>query len=221
MDGASDALTDGASDAKATVPCPLNAFCDSFERTTILGPWDSTAANLGATLHIDATTSSDGSSSLRVDLPTSTASSTEATLLKEFSPSANKITVSYAIRLGAAPEREVHVAALYAKTPTRYVFLNIASSGALAVVAQDATSPDYFAYPAGSLGFGAWHDVRIELTAPTASPSSVKLFVDEALRVDRAIDVAMSSASYTLAFGVTYAKAGPATSVGLDAVVLR
>jgi hypothetical protein len=112
-------------EAGAGAPC-LFTFCDSFERTSILGSWTNSIIVRG-NLDLDSTTAFKGATSLHARLEPSTGDDVRARLAKRIEGTASAVRITGAIRVELAPLRMAQLVVLD--------FQN----GSVYLVAQDAS----------------------------------------------------------------------------------
>jgi hypothetical protein len=216
--------TDGgidAADAAPTVPycdslVPKATFCDDFERSnaTVVGSWGSRDLSGGGVVSIDPSTRTATGHELTTSIPVFAAGSiSQAALHRTFDGSAQRIKLSYALRIEAAPGQGSQQVMLVSVSPPAsnndffQTYLFVTPSG---VVLVEQT------FPAGAgaggnfvqntlskpIVFGQWQ--RIEMTVTLAAPASVLLTVDGTVAFSGAADPAYRPGQVSVAGGIHY-----------------
>lgn len=212
--GASDAGDGG--DGLAVLPycatlVPAPAFCDDFERTEPKGAWSKLSVSGGGAVTTEPSTRGAGRE-LRTVIPVFGGGGFSAAKLEVASLDvADEVTVSYALRIEAAPEQNqqqimaVTVRALQPSTDVFALYLFVRQGGISLVEHMFPTSPpNKFIEHAllEPISFGAWH--RIEMTATLSAPPHLRLRVDGKLAFDGAADPFFRRGQPTLNAGVHY-----------------
>jgi hypothetical protein len=174
-DGGGDSSTDGASvDGPATgdvvvdgavdgafSSCADGGFCDSFERTDVLGAWDTSSGQGGCSPVIDQTFASNGSSSLHVNVPNTDLC--VATLTKTFSGGLPaRMLLSFDLRASDSFSREIDFMEFNVGSRRWYFFFG---SGEFRFVEIDDGTPTlYKEYPLGNLTPTVFHHLALDYT---------------------------------------------------------
>lgn len=126
------ASVDGDVVPRPELDCTGATFCDSFERTAILGPWDTSDVKLDATLSPSKARARSGAASLFTTLSASEGSSA---YLVERLPNLSRFRLSFSVFSASVPGRSLSVGAvlrtstkslpfgLLFSSPARYVLV--------------------------------------------------------------------------------------------------
>jgi hypothetical protein len=195
---------------------PKPTFCDDFERTNanVVGSWDTRALNGGGVVTIDPSTRTATGRELNASIPVFAAGSvSEAALDRTFVSSAQRIKLSYALRIEAAPGQGRQQVMLVSVSPPASnndffeAYLFVMDTGVILVeqtfpagvgaggnfVQNTLTTP---------IAFGKWQ--RIEMTLTLTAPASILLTVDGAVAFNGAADPAFKPGQVSLAGGIHY-----------------
>lgn len=217
---ASDAASDASSpaDAEAAAPAGCTAFfCDDFERPAgdVLGAWSAVLTNAGGALAIAAGQGSNGSSALRVRLPSSGTESMRANLSKSMMTSKD-VRLSFAMRLDAATTREVHLAEVFGDGESRGVFLLFAPGGQLKVAFQTyGSGGTYTDRTVAGFAPGTWQRYEIDVTTGVVPHAVVRLDDGEVASDDVPFPI---EAVTQVDLGSSFTRAGDAVDVFFDDV---
>jgi hypothetical protein len=233
--------SDGGVDADAgpTVPycdslVPKPTFCDDFERTNanVVGSWGTRSLGGGGVVTIDPSTRTATGRELNASIPVFPAGSvSQASLDRSFAGIVQKLTLSYALRIEAAPGQGSQQVMLVAVSPPASngdffaAYLFVMPSG---VILIEQTFPG----GAGAGGsfvqntltapivFGKWQ--RVEMTLTLTTPASILLTVDGAVAFDGAADPAFKPGLITVDNGIHYTNtpSGP-LALHVDDLFLR
>lgn len=215
--------TDGGIDADAgpTLPfcdslVPKPTFCDDFERANanVVGSWGARSLSGGGVVTIDPSTRMATGRELNASIPVFPAGSvSQAALDRSFTGLVQKVTLSYALRIEAAPEQGSQQVMVVAVSPPAsngdffQTYLFVMPSG---VILVEQTFPG----GAGGAGnfvqnplttpivFGKWQ--RIEMTLTLTTPTSILLTVDGAVAFNGVADAAFKPGSITVNNGIHY-----------------
>jgi hypothetical protein len=208
--------SDGSTEA-GPQPCPDGGFCDSFERTAVLGAWDSFAGNGPCPVVIDPMVGSVGSSSLHATLAAVDAGLCEGSLLRSFPSASRKITLAFDLRLSASSDRRINF--MNVRLGSTYMHFAL-QSGALSLTEQaDVASSDggpgfYASHGLGDLTSGVFHHIALDYTFAT---SSFGIVVDGEKRLDGASGQRYDGAGANSAnAGVTFSAPGSRIDLWFD-----
>ncbi|MDB4996425.1 MAG: hypothetical protein JWM74_3857 [Myxococcaceae bacterium] len=213
-----DASTSDAADA--ALPCPPGAMvlCDTFERSTLLGPWERQSINGGGTLTIV----SEGSRSLlraTMPPPPTVATQIEAFIAKDFGLDATACFYDFDVRYTKLPTTDpVEFAAIYwGHTAGAYEAVFLALRPSKITVTEESSAGGYV-FSDVVIAAGGWHHVSIE--AHVAGQLIVK--VDTVTVLSKALALFVKAGQPSVVAGISYA-ATPSTAldVDMDNVVFR
>ena len=213
--GERDAAQEANAAEAGPVPSPDGGFCDSFERTTVVGPWGAlTDPMKGCTLSIDGTVANEGTSSLKLSLAEKNVDDCPVFLGRNFdNASPAKISVSFDLRVSAVVSREVQIASFTVTAPDRALYLYL-GGGALRVAEQEfGTNAAFSSYAVSGVDPGGWH--RVELTYEIAT-KHVQAKYDDIIRLDRATSISYAATGFFINIGTQFIRAGAPGTVWFD-----
>ncbi len=196
---------------------PKPTFCDDFERTTadVVGTWDTRDLSGGGVVTIEPSTRTPTGRELDTSIPVFPAGSvSQAALHRTFMGSAQRIKLSYALRIDAAPAQGSQQTMLVSVSPPNsnndffQTYLFVTTSGVLLVQqtfpAGVGGNGNFVQSPlATPIVFGKWQ--RIEMTLTLTAPTRVMLTVDGVVAFNGAADPAYKPGQVSVAGGIHYA----------------
>jgi hypothetical protein len=211
---ARDATTDAVIPAE---PCPPGAFCDDFEkRGDVKGTWTAETIKGGCGLVLDGTTSDRGSSSLKNTLvATPEAEQCEGYLTRHIALAPGKITLSVSIRIAANVDRYLHILGMNFPSPSRALFMVLASEGLILAEQQFEAPTGANSYLVGLAPFtpGTFH--RVVLEHDVATRNTI-VSIDGTKRLEKVLVRSMVTTNFGVTLGSNYNKGGPALDLWFD-----
>lgn len=207
---------DAAVDADASrTPCPDGAFCDSFERTGVVGAWGGLVDNGGGcSLAIDDGVASDGKSSLKLSLVEKFEDNCQVTLTRDYAgPTPKKLRLSFDFRVAEVIDREVQIASVGLADPDRVLMVALIAGGVRLAEQQFGPSSSYKPYAIGGVEPGEWH--HIEVVHDTASRST-QVTYDGSLRMDGTTNISFVGTGFDVALGTNFTRGGGAGTLWFD-----
>jgi hypothetical protein len=195
---------------------PKPTFCDDFERTNanVVGSWGTRSLGGGGVVTIDPSTRTATGSELNASIPVFPAGSvSQAALDRSFAGLAQKVTLSYALRIEAAPAQGSQQIMVVAVSPPAsngdffQTYLFVMPTGVNLV---EQTFPGGGAATGNFVQntltmpiiFGKWQ--RIEMTLTLTTPTSILLTIDGAVAFNGVADPAFKPGSVTVNNGIHY-----------------
>jgi hypothetical protein len=166
---------------------PKPTFCDDFERTSLIGAWENRSLSGGGSVTLAPSTRTPTGQELITKIPVFPAGSVSVASLDRNFVSAQRVTLSYALRIEAAPGQGSQQVMLVAVTPPGasgdffHTYLFVTSAGVMLVEetfpggsnAGGSFVPNTLSVP---IVFGTWQ--RIDMTLTLVAPARLVLAVD-------------------------------------------
>jgi hypothetical protein len=188
-------------------------FCDDFERTDPKGAWENVGRSGGGSVALGPSTRTPTGRELVATIPIFAAGNVSVANLTRTLVDAQQVTLSYSMRIDAAPTQGQQQVMLLSVTPSdgtgdffhTYLFV---SAGGVSLVEQT--------FPAGAAAtgtfvqssltepilFGAWQ--RVRMTLKLSAPTHVSLAIDGKAAFDGAPDALYRPGTAGVSAGIHY-----------------
>ena len=209
---------DGGGDAAAALPfcdslVPQPTFCDDFERTSLLGAWDRRDLSGGGSVTLESSTRTPAGREMLAAIPVFPAGSVSIAALVHTLVDAQVITLSYSLRIDAAPAQGAQQVMLVNVSPSDgsgdafHTYLFVSPTGTVLVEETFPNSPgtmNTFTQKTLSepIVFGVWQ--RVQMTLKLSSPTRVTLTVDGKTSFDDVADPFYRPGKVGVVAGVHY-----------------
>lgn len=201
--------------------CRPGDFCDDFERTALVGPWDTNETGNGGMMFL-TTNAYRGSGALRTTMTTQNGA---YAALVTSRPKASAISLSFRLFVDPSFDRNVGIMPIQVFNPgNRFnqVFVNVFERH-VSIAEQeivDAAQTYFDETNNVPLRFGVWVPVTLEVDFRPTAPR-LKATYDGQVLGDEALARSWAPSPFNLRGGLNFAAAGTAGQFDIDDVVLR